>query len=101
MNKVFTMTKKAYLVEYRYAEDPSSQFCLCKSLEEAKTVMRGFLESIICTVIGNPGIDFWKDDEGKSVYEGIEKGKFYVKNLLSAEIFETLINEKDPLYSEI
>lgn len=98
MYKAFIVTKKAYLVKCSYVpSNPNTdQLCLCESLEEAKSVMEGFLSSIINIVIGNPGIDFWKDDDGKSVYEGIEKGKFYIKNLLYAEIFEGEINEQIP-----
>lgn len=95
MNKAFIVTKKAYFVKCGYIpfSPTTDQLWLCESLEMAKDVMEGFLESIIPIVIGNPDIGFWKDDDGRSIEEGIEKGKFYIKDLLYAEVFEGEINE--------
>ena len=87
------MNKNIYIVE---CIDHLSEINLTifETLEEAKSFMRGFLETV-CQEIKNSdeSMDDWTDSDGRSKEQCIEEGKFYVDCLLYIEIVETKLGE--------
>lgn len=90
------MDKKVYIVEYIDEFEPSEiNLMVCESLEEAKDILKEIVDQVCTDLEYNNGenMDDWKDTNGRSKEECIEKGKFYVDDLFYAEIIEVEPNE--------
>ena len=88
------MNKKLYLVECIDYLSEETNLAIFESLEEAKSFMKGILDPV-CQELKNSdeSMDDWTDSDGRSKEQCIEKGKFYVEDLLYIEIIETKLNE--------
>lgn len=91
------MDKKVYIVEYidEFSEPSEINLMVCESLEEANDVLKELVDAVCIDLEYNDGenIDEWKDSNGLTKEECVEKGKFHVDDLFYAEIIEVEPNE--------
>lgn len=88
--------REYYLVEYidYFSDTTETYLMVCETLEEAKDQLRELI-NFVCQDIENLGenMNDWRDTNGRSKEECIEKGELYVEDFFSAEIIKAEPNE--------